>query len=307
MVEIPQFNYPQSHDFSNVLSSYNIYEGDYINLSPMADFHLLELSSTLFTDYSQKQRLIKLPEGYKLESLDDIYFDFPDETILVKTFFYYNDQRDTSLGKRVIETRLMIKSEGIWNSATYVWNEEQNDATLNNLGYDTSVSWIDEEGTVISTFYHVPDHNECITCHQFDSEMTPLGTTQVNLNNTIERNGVTWNQLEYLKSIELLSTNVDPFEVSTIVDYKDATNSLSERGRAYLHMNCAHCHNPSGWEESSEFDMDFRYQTEFDETGIEDQANRILRITGNRRMPYIGTTLFDEEGIAILTEFIESI
>lgn len=173
-VVIPNFDYPQSVTFEQNLSDYNIFEGSLFELIPTEDFHLLELSSALFTDYANKQRLIKLPAGTQLENLDNNSIDFPDKTILVKTFFYYLDERDTSLGKEVIETRLMVKDSGIWNVATYIWNTDQQDATLLLTGSDKEVSWVDSEGVSNSTLYHIPDENECTACHQSDATITRI-------------------------------------------------------------------------------------------------------------------------------------
>ena len=79
--------------------------------------------------------MIKSPDGS---------IQFPDGTVLTKTFFYADDERDPSLGRRIIETRLLIKESSTWNVATYVWNQEQTAATLELNGITTQVSWINE-------------------------------------------------------------------------------------------------------------------------------------------------------------------
>ena len=122
------------------------------------------------------------------------------------------------MGKRIIETRLLIKKENTWNVATYLWNETQTNATLELNGKDTQVSWINENGNNLTTLYHVPDENECIACHQSNSTMTPLGTKLRNLNRTVERNGVTINQIIHLQSVGV-SNDFQVSEVSQIVDY----------------------------------------------------------------------------------------
>src|SRR5258705_12775464 len=94
------------------LSAYHIFKGNPQNLVPEAGFHAYTLATSLFTDYAEKQRLIRLPAGTKMTKIDEDLPDFPDSTIIVKTFFYYNDKRDTTKGRRIIETRLLIKSAG---------------------------------------------------------------------------------------------------------------------------------------------------------------------------------------------------
>lgn len=92
-----------------------------------------------------------------------------------------------------------------------------------------------------------------------------------------------------------------------MVDYTDVNASLSDRGRAYLAMNCAHCHNPEAWDIPAERDFDFRHATSFEQTGIQFEKDKISRNITNGEMPFIGTTMLDEEGVALLVEYIESL
>ena len=87
-IEIPDFNFPKTVVFEDSLSSYEIFEGTPSNLTPTEDFELLELSSVLFTDYSHKQRLLKIPSGTQMIKSSDETIDFPNGTILTKTFFF---------------------------------------------------------------------------------------------------------------------------------------------------------------------------------------------------------------------------
>ena len=43
---------------------------------------------------------VKVPAGTQMTKSSDETIDFPNGTILTKTFYYYNDERDTTLGKR---------------------------------------------------------------------------------------------------------------------------------------------------------------------------------------------------------------
>lgn len=305
-VAIPDFNFPETIVFEQKLSAYDIFEGTPADLIPASDFHLLELSSILFTDYAHKQRLVKVPVGTQMTRLNDGTIDFPDGTILTKTFFYQHDERDPGLGKRIIETRLLIKERGIWNIATYLWNQAQTDASLALNGSDTQVNWINADGSSQSTLYHVPSQNECITCHQSQSIMTPIGPKLRNLNRMVERNGISLNQLTHLQAVGVLN-EVDLSQVSQIVDYHDASASLAERGRAYLAMNCAHCHNPSGWDYVTDREFDFRYETPLAETGIQYEEDKIVEALLDGEMPFIGTTMLDQEGISLIMEYMESL
>lgn len=305
-IEIPDFNFPKTVVFEDSLSSYEIFEETSSNLVPSEGFELLELSSVLFTDYSRKQRLVKIPIGTQMTKSGDGTIHFPNGTILTKTFFYYNDERDTTLGKRIIETRLEIKENDIWNVATYIWNENQTEAILELNGIDNPISWIDKNGIGRSTMYHIPTENECMTCHQSNSEMTPLGPTLLNINRNVERNGNMINQITHLQDLGLLNQfSVD--QIGKMVDYNDLNASLEDRGRAYLAMNCAHCHNPNSWERAAEREFDFRYETNLNEAGILFEEEKIQRALEDREMPLIGTTLLDDEGINLIVEYLETL
>ncbi|MCF0075803.1 hypothetical protein LZD49_35380 [Dyadobacter sp. CY261] len=122
------------------LSDFRLYEGRPADLRPGKDYTEYELATTLFTDHAHKQRLIKLPARTKLFPSGDGLPDFPDSTILVKTFYYYVDNRDTAKGRHLLETRILVKDKSKWNVGTYVWNEAQTEAVLQTRGTDEKVT-----------------------------------------------------------------------------------------------------------------------------------------------------------------------
>ena len=305
-VDIPEFSFPSTVQFEHDLSAYDLFQGAPARLIPSADVELLELSSVLFTDHAHKQRLVKIPEGTQLTRSADNTIDFPDGTILVKTFYYYLDERDTSKGKNIIETRLLIRKNGKWNAATYMWNESQTDASLTTSGSTKLISWNDHLGQNRSVEYRIPTENDCMACHQTSSSISPLGPTLLNLNRPVVRHGVITNQLHHLQVIGLMD-NFDVTQVPKMVDYMDKTADLDERARAYLAMNCAHCHNPNGWRIPAEKDLDLRYETPFEGTGIHAGKERIKRNLLNQDMPFIGTTTLDVEGVALILEYLDTL
>ena len=305
-ITIPDFDYSSSVTFEKKLSNYNLFLGTPSNLQPTQDFRLLELSSVLYTDYAKKQRLVKVPTGKKMSRNTDGSIDFPNGIILAKTFYYYNDERDTLQGKRIIETRLLIKELDVWNIATYLWNEKQTDASLLMEGLDTPVNWINTDGISRFANYHVPDENECIACHQSNNSMIPLGTTLRNLNRNVTRNDLSLNQITHLQSVGVLN-DFNLSVVPQVVDYNDASVSLANRARAYLDLNCSHCHHPNGWEESARKRLDLRYETPLSQSGILKDIHEIKESIVEREMPFIGTTLLDKEGVSLIVEYIESL
>lgn len=173
---------PVIPQFLTNLTELNLFSGDLSDLNPTPYAFEYELSSPLFSDYSHKHRFIALPLGSTLEYQDDGLPIFPDNTVIVKTFFYNNDERDVSLGRKIIETRLLIKKEGNWETGDYKWNDEQTEATLDLDGSEVPITWIDAEGDTNNITYKIPSNTDCFTCHQTFNKVTPIGPKLRTLN-----------------------------------------------------------------------------------------------------------------------------
>ncbi len=299
------FDIPRTESFPELLSAYALYQEPMASLQPAERAIPYELSSELFTDYAYKQRLLRVPDGTTMMLADDGQLDFPEGTVLVKTFYYPSDMRDATSPVRIIETRLLVRSAGLWNVATYLWDEEQTDATLLLDGTTTAVSWIDEAGQSRTTDYAVPREGECVTCHQADEAAVFIGPTPRNLNRLVERDGNDVNQLAYLQAVGVLS-DFDDAAVATIPNYEDETESLAERARAYLDINCAHCHGPGRWDDASRRDLDFRYSTPLEQTGLDDRDSRVAGQLRKGEMPYLGTTVLHDEGLSLVLDYLDS-
>lgn len=287
------------------LSAYSIFEGRLSDLAPTDDFKVYELNTELFSDYAEKQRLIKIPAGQTLTSRNDGLPDFPDGTILVKTFYYFNDSRDHSKGKKIIETRLLIKENTRWNVATYIWNEEQTEAFLITTGLQKTVNWIDTKGKGKVVAYHIPSNRECSSCHYTDGNLAPLGPKFRNLNRTVSRKGSSINQLTHLYNEGILN-QVDAASVSELPAWQDAGKyTLAQRARAYLDINCAHCHSPRGM--ASDRELNLNYEADLGDTNIPDNATRIIEKMETLEMPLIGTTLVHTEGLELIKDYMKTL
>lgn len=300
------FEIPRTEEFSAALSDYGLYEEPMAELQPAERVIPYELSSELFTDYAYKHRLVRVPEGAEITLRDSATLEFPEGTVLAKTFFYPLDMRDSGASSRIIETRLLVKTAGIWNAATYLWNADQTDATLLLEGTTTQVSWIDRAGEPRTTDYVVPHEGECVTCHQLDGRSTFIGPTVQNLNHTVMRDDGEINQLAYLHAEGLLESE-DWALTSSVPNYRDESLPVATRARAYLDINCAHCHNPAGWDEATDRDFDFRYATPLRETGLQQQRKRVADALQRGQMPYLGTTLLHDEGIELVLDYLDSL
>lgn len=290
--------------FSAQLSNYNIYTENMSDLEPQADFHLYELASSLFSDYAEKQRLIKLPEGTQMQKVDSELPDFPDGTTIVKTFYYFFDARNPTIGKKIIETRLLIKDSKGWSVADYLWNEEQTDAFLLESGYNISVPRINLQGQSEVIAYHVPSNRECANCHLSGEKSIPIGPKLRNLNLTVERPTGTVNQLSYLQDLGVLA-NFDVTEVSAVADYHNTNLPVMERSWAYMDINCGHCHYQEG--AASNIKLLLRYDVSLEESNIKNQEKSIRQSLDNGSMPNLGTSVPDTFGIALIKEYLNTL
>ncbi|SDL64816.1 conserved hypothetical protein, HNE_0200 family [Pedobacter sp. ok626] len=290
--------------FENKLSNYHLFQGKMSALQPSVGVELLELSSTLFTDYAEKQRLIRLPSGKKLRLKGNGLPDFPEGTVIAKTFYYPSET-----GKRlhIVETRLLVLAGSKWNVATYQWDLAQTDAFLIEKGATVPVKVKGLNGEYRQLAYHIPSNRECVSCHHSGNEILPIGPKVRNLNRVLERDGKQINQLQYLMKKGLIeASRLDTFQ--QLPDFKDSKLAIEQRARAYLDINCAHCHQLGGYAGQTTLDLD--YNTSLVRAGIYLNKNNIMirmNEMGEYHMPKLGTTVLDKEGVELIKTYIKSL
>lgn len=324
---------PNRHEFNDRLSTYELYKGKLSQLIPHDNVVEYDLTTPLFTDYAHKQRLIKLPDGGSIQVNNDGSFTYPDSTLIAKTFYYeaekiqqasmapspalkigFQHLGNTDSGEfekrnySIIETRLLFFVNGIWNVAVYEWNRHQTEASLINDGTKREVSWINSNGKTQTIRYRIPSLAECTTCHQSSNNVVPIGPKLANLNHDVSVENTKMNQLEYLNSIgQIQSFNTE--NINSFPEWDDENQLLEKRARAYLDVNCAHCHTDSGFADYSSLYLD--YDLPLSKTGILSRKDRISSRLNSRwrgeKMPLIGTTLIHEEGVALIQEYLDNL
>jgi len=227
------------------LSAYSLFI-DPSAQTPNAGLHPFDLQQPLFTDYAHKYRFVYMPEGRKAAYNDNEAFDFPVGTVLVKTFAYPADFRKPEENIRLVETRLLIHQPGGWNAWAYVWNEDQSDAVLKVAGKTMPVSWIDLAGKERTIQYVVPNKNQCKGCHTYDKKFSPIGPKARNLNKDFSYPEGKQNQLTYWLNKGLLDGAPVPASAPSVPELGDKNAPVAARARAYLDINCAHCHRLKG-------------------------------------------------------------
>ena len=288
------------------LSELNLYIGNLSELNISSRAFEYDLNTPLFTDYSHKQRLIALPENTTMQFNGDGLPIFPEKTVIAKTFFYNLDERDLSLGRQIIETRVLIKINGEWETGDYKWNEDQTEAVLDQTGSELPITWIDANGTSNSTTYKIPSNADCFTCHKTYEAITPIGPKLRTMN--FEINGT--NQLQQFVNESQLSGLADVSSVNSLPNWEDTSVSLEERTRAYFDVNCAHCHIPGGHCEDQST-LNFAYETLLEDSNIVERKFsidfRVSEYNEGISMPFIGTTLLHTEGVALIQAYLDTL
>src|SRR5580698_74408 len=227
-----------------------------------------DLNSPLFSDYAHKLRTIWMPPGAGAKYASVQSFDFPVGTVISKTFYYprvagggagvartYDQSRDfAGLGLdlknvRLIETRLLVRRQHGWEALPYVWNAEQTDAELARTGDEVPLELVSTGEARESFTYVVPNENQCAGCHVTDLKtkaIAPIGLKARHLNRDYAYTEGAGNQLAHLEKLGYLTGVPAPADVPRNANWRDPREPLEARARAYLDVNCGHCHNPRG-------------------------------------------------------------
>ncbi|MDQ3102027.1 MAG: hypothetical protein M3R08_11615, partial [Bacteroidota bacterium] len=310
------------------LSTYNFFEGVLSEFDPVDGVLPYDVITPLFTDYAHKSRFIWMPQGISANYVsDDQALDFGNGTVFIKNFYYDNVEPDNT--RRIIETRLMFKRNGIWEFANYVWNAEQTEAVFDLQGSYTPVSWTEPTGEQRSAVYRIPSTAECLTCHKRDLQPIPIGPKPQNINSIFTYEDGPMGQMEKWVQAGYLNSGY-PSNIGTTVRWDDPYSDLQERVRSYLDMNCSHCHADQkhcdyrpirlAWSESTdpedlgicvEPDEIFEpWQTHIVSPGNIERSMMHFRLSAteeNIRMPLLGRTLVHEEAVDLIENWIESL
>ena len=229
------------------LSQYGLFVGNGASQQPAEGVIPYGLNSALFTDYAVKYRFVKLPPGMHATYNDRDAFEFPVGTVIAKTFAYPRDARDPAQGRRLIETRILIRKAEGWVGLPYVWNADQTEATLELAGGTQDVQWVHSDGQTRTNNYIIPNANQCKGCHISGETVTPIGPKARHLNRDFAYSSGVENQLEHWTRLGALSGAPAAAQAPRLAAWDDPkSGTLEDRARAWLEINCAHCHNPTG-------------------------------------------------------------
>ena len=229
----------------------------------------------------------------------------PKDMVLAKTL---------SLENRKVETQILHFDGRDWQGYTYAWDDDQKDAVLVPPG--------GAEKTVAGRPWSFPARAACAGCHtvSWARYLAAFNDPQI-----VRRDLDRFRALGLIKGGEIAGA---PGETARLVDPRDASADLGARARSYLHVNCAICHRPGGGTSSM---LDLRRDRALKETfaldvrpalgafGLADPSiiaggdptrsvlfYRMAKM-GHGRMPHVGSKVVDEEGLALIGRWIESL
>jgi glucose/arabinose dehydrogenase len=253
----------------------------------------------LWADGASKDRFLVLPPGGALGWRDGDALAMPVGGTAVKTF---------ARGGARLETRVIRRSSEGFLAASYRWRADLSDADR-----------VDERTAVPGPggAWTVPSPEDCRACHT-DAAGFLLGVTASQLRAATvgawKRSGV-------------LSGAPAPREVPRLARLR-GRGRIERRARSYLDANCASCHRP---DDPTGASLDLRFSTPLEETGMLDAPPqhgdlgiadaRILapgdparstlverlRVTGEGRMPGLGTVVPHDEAVRLLRRWIRRV
>ncbi|MEP0392216.1 MAG: SO2930 family diheme c-type cytochrome [Erythrobacter sp.] len=297
----------QENGFPRVLARYGFFQ-DGGAREASDNVHAYELNTPLWSDGADKLRYIYLPEGAQLKADGDGLLQFPVGSAIIKTFAYGEGD-----DQRFIETRVLLHRADGWLALPYRWNDEQTEAKLAIAGDRIPITTA--SGEEIS--YRIPNKNQCKTCHSVDGEVIPIGPKARNLS-------AKWLGEAYESGrLDRVPEGADtlPFWTNTSVS-KDA------RVRAYLDVNCAHCHRPGGGASNSGLDLSWEQTDTFAiginkppvaagrgaggllvsiEPGKPEKSILVHRMNSNEpgiAMPELGRSTIDHEAVELMRDWI---
>ena len=273
------------------------------------------LETPLFSDYAEKERYIYLPAGTRAKYDAQKPLDLPVGAALIKTFGY----RANGVFKP-LETRVLLHRASGWTPIPYVWNADGTDADVKRAGTRLPVTFTDPSGEQHSISYAVPNQNQCKDCHGLAGQVTPIGVKARYLNHA--------GQLEKMLAAGMLDRL--PKDAPRVARWDDKAAPLDSRARAWLEINCAHCHNPQGAASNSGLFLDLA-RTDPEQRGLFKRPTAAGRGAGTRdfdivpgepdasillyrmqstdpgiAMPELGRATVHKEGVALVREWIES-
>ena len=220
---------------------------DITKLEPAEGVIPYAINAEAWHDHAKARRLLALPGKTKLGIYDRTEvtkgyvkgaWSFPDGAVIAKTLSLEMESGNPAT-ERLIETQVLHRHNDQWHAVNYLWNEDGTDAMLApDEGGDSLFEVKDPRapgGVRLQSWRHA-SRTECMLCHNNRTgNIWSFNVAQLN----------TGKQLERLAQSNLFKHPL-PRDRTSIADPYDSTFDIGDRARAYLHVNCTHCHTRGG-------------------------------------------------------------
>jgi glucose/arabinose dehydrogenase len=166
------------------------------------------VNAPLWSDGAYKERFLALPGMEQIDFTAGHGWNCPDGTVAVKTFSL-DLETGNPASRRRIETRLLTRQQGQWYGYSYVWNDEQTEATLvEAAGVDRVYQIRDPQapGGRRKQTWHYPSRSECMVCHSRAANWV-LGLSTLQMNKMHNYGVVADNQLRTLEHLGVFRVN----------------------------------------------------------------------------------------------------
>ncbi len=281
-----------------------------------------------WADHAVADRLVAVPGELSIKAEGPLW-SFPKDSVLVKTLSL-DMQHGQPSSRRRVETQILHFDGSAWQTYTYQWNAEQTDATLlDAAGAERTFDIADPAtaGGQRRQTWRFAGRAECQRCHNKWSG-PPLAFNTPQLNKEHAYPGGTAPQLDSWVHIKLLEKPIPIDQRPELANPRDPSTSRDGRARAYLQTNCAHCHRMhAGGSVLSQMHYDlplektnmvgFRptqgtfgiHSAQVIAPGDPFRSVLLYRMAklGGGRMPHIGSTEVDREGVSLIHDWLREI
>jgi len=291
-------------------------------LTPAPGVVPYDVNAPFWSDHAIKQRWFSLKTTTtKFGFSEQGNWTLPAGAVWIK-HFDIDTERGNPATRRRLETRILVKTKSDVYGLSYKWRDDQTEADLvSGSGLNYAIP-----GSSPAQTWRFPSRVECTSCHTSAAGYAlSFHTAQLNRASSTPGYGqqlAALHQAGYLDQKPAVSGLLPAFATAT-----DTTQTLEWRSRSYLSVNCSPCHQPGGAVPSS---WDARYHLSLHDTGLvngvannsgTDPLNRLivpgdtahsillhrLGATGGfSRMPPIGSNEADADGLALITDWINS-
>ena len=306
---------------------------DLSTLTPNAGVTPYDLNLRFWSDHADKTRFFALKNlSDTIVYSQDGFWQAPAGAVWIKHFDMDLNRDSPGTNVKRLETRFLVKTEDDFYGLSYRWNDAGTAANLVANNGDAFDLTITEGGSTHIERWQIPSRGDCRTCHTNNNEVM-LGFNTRQLNRPGSLSGLSDNYLKLLHDAGYFSPTEElPTDYGNLPKFHtpdDESVNLEERVRSYLAVNCSYCHYegsnavPNSWSGDPFLTIEQTNLLHSEGIGftVVDPTDRLI-IPGNApkslllslvsnsngysRMPPLATNVVDQEGVTLITDWINN-